>query len=81
MENIRGEMAALRAQAGGRSMSVPRALNSLLTSPTAEPRDPAALTNPARVKKLTKFFGDEPPLLRIFLKRLGYEVCNEYFFN
>ncbi len=26
-----------------------------------------------RVKKLTKFFGDEPPLLRLFLKDLGYE--------
>ncbi|QQP50534.1 Putative LOC100168618 [Caligus rogercresseyi] len=26
-----------------------------------------------RVKKLTHFFGDEPPLLRIFLKNLGYE--------
>jgi len=26
-----------------------------------------------RVKKLTKFFGDEPPLLRLYLKNLGYE--------
>lgn len=26
-----------------------------------------------RVRKLTKFFGDEPPLLRLFLKNLGYE--------
>ena len=26
-----------------------------------------------RVQKLTKFFGEEPPLLRIFLKHLGYE--------
>lgn len=77
MENIRGEMAALRAQTGNRSMSVPRALNSLLQSPGADPRDPQALTNPARVKKLTKFFGDEPPLLRIFLKRLGYEVSQK----
>ena len=24
-----------------------------------------------RVKKLTKFFGDEPPLLRLYLKNLG----------
>ncbi|KAG5893904.1 hypothetical protein JTB14_014513 [Gonioctena quinquepunctata] len=31
------------------------------------------LANPARVKKLTKFFGDEPPLLRLFLRKLGYE--------
>jgi predicted DNA-binding protein (UPF0251 family) len=26
-----------------------------------------------RVRKLQKFFGDDPPLLRIFLKNLGYE--------
>ncbi|GAB6023762.1 hypothetical protein CHUAL_008516 [Chamberlinius hualienensis] len=32
-----------------------------------------SLTNPSRVKKLTHFFGDEPPLLRLFLKKLGYE--------
>ena len=35
-----------------------------------------ALTDPSRVKKLTSFFGDEPPLLRIFLKKLGYEVIH-----
>ncbi|VVC88728.1 unnamed protein product [Leptidea sinapis] len=29
--------------------------------------------NPDRVKRLTKFFGDEPPLMRLFLKKLGYE--------
>ncbi|RUS77383.1 hypothetical protein EGW08_014863, partial [Elysia chlorotica] len=32
-----------------------------------------SLTNPRRVNKLTKFFGQEPPLLEIFLRRLGYE--------
>lgn len=32
------------------------------------------LSNPGRVKKLTQFFGDEPPLVRIFLRKLGYEV-------
>jgi hypothetical protein len=26
-----------------------------------------------RVEKLKSFFGDEPPLLRLFLKNLGYE--------
>jgi len=31
-------------------------------------------SSPTKVKKLTKFFGDEPPLLRLFLKKLGYEV-------
>lgn len=33
-----------------------------------------SLTNPRRVNKLTQFFGQEPPLLNIFLKKLGYEV-------
>ncbi|KAK3594998.1 hypothetical protein CHS0354_003722 [Potamilus streckersoni] len=32
-----------------------------------------SLTNPKRVNKLTKFFGQEPPLLKIFLTKLGYE--------
>lgn len=32
------------------------------------------MTNPKRVDKLTKFFGEEPPLLKLFLKNLGYEV-------
>lgn len=32
-----------------------------------------SLTNPKRVNKLTKFFGTEPPLLELFLKKLGYE--------
>ncbi|XP_059161892.1 uncharacterized protein LOC131944984 [Physella acuta] len=29
--------------------------------------------NPRRVGKLTQFFGQEPPLLELFLKKLGYE--------
>ena len=75
MEHIRSEMASLRTQtnmiaARSQSQSVPRGLNQLQD----RLRDPAAITNPSRVKKLTKFFGDEPPLLRIFLKKLGYEV-------
>ena len=70
MENIRGEISALRSQTmAARSQSMPRGLNTLLVS-----GDRDALTNPTRVKKLTKFFGDEPPLLRLFLKKLGYEV-------
>ncbi|XP_076318332.1 uncharacterized protein LOC143229628 [Tachypleus tridentatus] len=36
-------------------------------------RDILEMTNPSRVQKLTKFFGDEPPLLRKFLEKLGYE--------
>lgn len=44
--------------------------------------EPPNLTNPRRVKKLTKFFGEDPPLMRLFLKNLGYEVytfVNNYF--
>jgi hypothetical protein len=37
------------------------------------------LTNPKRVKKLTKFFGEDPPLMRLFLKKLGYEVSFKIF--
>lgn len=37
------------------------------------------LTNPKRVKKLTKFFGEDPPLMRLFLKKLGYEVCQSNY--
>lgn len=40
---------------------------------TVEP-EPPNLTNPKRVKKLTKFFGEDPPLMRLFLRTLGYEV-------
>ncbi|PSN35233.1 hypothetical protein C0J52_15516 [Blattella germanica] len=69
MENIRGEISALRSQTlASRSQSMPRGLNANPSS-----LELPALANPTRVKKLTKFFGDEPPLLRLFLKKLGYE--------
>ncbi|GLH12732.1 Uncharacterized protein GBIM_17427, partial [Gryllus bimaculatus] len=85
MENIRSEISALRTQTlAVRSQSMPRGLNAvgaplstasggLGPSGLAGGDGAANLSNPARVKKLTKFFGDEPPLLRLFLKRLGYE--------
>lgn len=38
-----------------------------------------SLTNPRRFNKLTKFFGQEPPLLDIFLKKLGYEKYSQNF--
>lgn len=69
MENIRGEISALRTQTN--------MLNVRSQSATRGPsgsKDLPSLANPTRVKKLTKFFGDEPPLLRLFLKKLGYEV-------
>lgn len=69
MEVIRNELSALRTQTNMlsiRSHSVPRVLHSLCPEQTN--------SSPNKVKKLTKFFGDEPPLLRLFLKKLGYEV-------
>lgn len=72
MENIRGEISALRTQTNMlnvRSQSATRAAQASKDLPN--------LANPTRVKKLTKFFGDEPPLLRLFLRKLGYEVRND----
>ena len=36
------------------------------------------LNNPGRAKKLMQFFGDEVPLVRLFLQKLGYEVGKYY---
>merc|ERR1711997_352582 len=41
--------------------------------------NPVSPAHANRVKKLTKFFGDEPPLLRLFLKNLGYEKYASVF--
>ncbi|KAJ8919311.1 hypothetical protein NQ315_003895 [Exocentrus adspersus] len=67
MENIRGEIAALRTQTNMLN------IRSQSASRTASSKELPTLANPTRVKKLTKFFGDEPPLLRLFLRKLGYE--------
>ena len=66
MESIRSELAQLRqGSAGG-----PRQGGEFgAFRPVG-----VSLTHPPRVRKLTRFFGDEPPLLRIFLNQLGYEV-------
>ncbi|CAH1098615.1 unnamed protein product [Psylliodes chrysocephalus] len=75
MENIRSEIAALRTQTNMlnvRSQNAARAVSS---------RELPVLANPARVRKLTKFFGDEPPLLRLFLRKLGYEKYATVFEN
>uniref|UniRef100_A0A0C9QMX8 SAM domain-containing protein n=2 Tax=Fopius arisanus TaxID=64838 RepID=A0A0C9QMX8_9HYME len=66
MENIRGEISALRTQT---SMAMVRSQSQPLLKDSELP----ALSNPSRVKKLTKFFGTEPPLIRLFLRELGYE--------
>lgn len=68
MENIRTELSTLRTHTNMlniRSQSATRSAPNLRQLPT--------LANPTRVKKLTNFFGDEPPLLRLFLRNMGYE--------
>jgi hypothetical protein len=38
-------------------------------------------SNPRKLKKLTKFFGQEPPMLRLFLQKLNYEMYAPNFEN
>lgn len=76
METIRSEIAQLRAtplrMGTPYGAKLPRGYR--VDRDTCWQGAVTALTDPSRVKKLTSFFGDEPPLLRIFLKKLGYEV-------
>ncbi|CAG4953431.1 unnamed protein product [Colias eurytheme] len=64
MDNIRAEIAALRHMYKSQQY---------IRSGHSRHLDPYSFSNPDRVKRLTKFFGDEPPLMRLFLKKLGYE--------
>lgn len=68
LEELRTELATLKSPIGRNNMNTFRSA----AVPT-QPETPN-LTNPKRVKKLTKFFGEDPPLMRLFLKKLGYEV-------
>ncbi|XP_059350728.1 uncharacterized protein LOC130685375 isoform X2 [Daphnia carinata] len=89
METIRSEIAQLRAHPlrmgsgnpynTGASFKLPRGYR--VDRDTCWQGAVPALTDPSRVKKLTSFFGDEPPLLRIFLKKLGYEVILKITFQ
>uniref|UniRef100_A0A1B0D2S0 Uncharacterized protein n=1 Tax=Phlebotomus papatasi TaxID=29031 RepID=A0A1B0D2S0_PHLPP len=63
LERLRDDLATLRVQTN-------HSMNFQGQGTSAEPPN---LTNPKRVKKLTKFFGEDPPLMRLFLKKLGYE--------
>ncbi|RVE43286.1 hypothetical protein evm_012045 [Chilo suppressalis] len=63
MDNIRAEINALRHMYKSQQYIRSGQRHS----------DPYSFSNPDRVKRLTKFFGDEPPLMRLFLKKLGYE--------
>ncbi|XP_059608000.1 uncharacterized protein LOC132255846 [Phlebotomus argentipes] len=69
LERLRDDLATLRVQTS-HSMNFLQAANGS-ESPN--------LTNPKRVKKLTKFFGEDPPLMRLFLKKLGYEKYASLF--
>lgn len=83
LERMRDDLATLRAQAG-RIQHMYRQNGALASggggnggaNTSKGGDDPLNLTNPKRVKKLTKFFGEDPPLMRLFLKKLGYEVRN-----
>jgi len=68
LEQIRQEMNFRIQQSQFHSKSADNLNNDVVDGPN--------LTNPKRVKKLTKFFGEDPPLMRLFLKKLGYEVRN-----
>merc|ERR1719228_61943 len=72
IENLRTEVQQLKLNRGHHTGSLPR--GGVLEPQEFfgnHPRVSQQTEN--RVKKLTKFFGDEPPLLRLYLKNLGYE--------
>ena len=68
LEEIRNDIAMLRSQTHHAPFN-----RTTQATMNQGPSDPLNLTNPKRVKKLTKFFGEDPPLMRLFLKKLGYE--------
>merc|ERR1712038_1192335 len=78
MEQIRQEIQQIKLNRGQHTGSLPR--GGVLEPGeffSNHPRVSQQTEN--RVKKLTKFFGDEPPLLRLFLKNLGYEKYASVF--
>ncbi|XP_053683207.1 probable serine/threonine-protein kinase DDB_G0282963 [Sabethes cyaneus] len=76
LEEIRNDMALLRSQS---MHHIP--LNASASAGNVTQKEPMNLTNPRRVKKLTKFFGEDPPLMKLFLKKLGYEKYAPIFEN
>lgn len=79
LDRMREDLATLRTQAGRIQHMYNRQLGggggmAAGGNTSKGDDDPLNLTNPKRVKKLTKFFGEDPPLMRLFLKKLGYEV-------
>ncbi|XP_058462127.1 GATA zinc finger domain-containing protein 14-like isoform X2 [Malaya genurostris] len=75
LEEIRNDMAMLRTQS---MHHIPLNASSVATA-NVTAKEPMNLTNPRRVKKLTKFFGEDPPLMKLFLKKLGYEKYASIF--
>jgi hypothetical protein len=86
LESLRNELAALRYGCSDKKNSLEYSFistsffrmqsnrsQSMFIDNGMQPEAPN-LTNPKRVRKLTKFFGEDPPLMRLFLKKLGYEV-------
>ncbi|KAG7177984.1 hypothetical protein Hamer_G003728 [Homarus americanus] len=77
IESIRGELATLKAGGSGGGGNSNRSGGHI--SWESFRAGIPGLSNPGRVKKLTQFFGDEPPLVRIFLRKLGYESVESDF--
>ncbi|XP_062564806.1 putative uncharacterized protein DDB_G0277255 isoform X2 [Armigeres subalbatus] len=83
LEEIRNDMAMMRSQS---MHHIPMNASAGATGAgaagaNASSKEPMNLTNPRRVKKLTKFFGEDPPLMKLFLKKLGYEKYASIFEN
>lgn len=81
MEAIRSDIAALRTSGIPQNhIATNPVMNGAIRSGQANwdifKTGGPGLNNPGRVKKLTQFFGDEPPLVRLFLRKLGYEVSS-----
>ncbi|KAH3846964.1 hypothetical protein DPMN_089273 [Dreissena polymorpha] len=70
LESVKRQLAELRDNPSG---PFPNMLSGVLTEQQIFREWAPGLTNPKRVNKLTKFFGSEPPLLELFLQKLGYE--------
>ncbi|CAH1390280.1 unnamed protein product [Nezara viridula] len=79
MEVMRGELAALRIQTNVQHQQQQQQQQQPGLMNAARGEGQGNSTTPAKVKRLTKFFGDEPPLLRLFLRGLGYEKYASLF--
>ncbi|XP_065086945.1 putative uncharacterized protein DDB_G0286901 isoform X2 [Ochlerotatus camptorhynchus] len=82
LEEIRNDMAILRSQSMHHiPLNASTGAAAAAAGGNASTKEPMNLTNPRRVKKLTKFFGEDPPLMKLFLNKLGYEKYASIFEN